>query len=210
MCVIYPGVRRGPSKGGKTDLDDDRGGRVHDDPRGALCGGPLLLVEEGGVGRVEGGVCGRHVDGEVVEHVGPVLALDDGGGEDDIDGGADGDEEGDDAGDLEDIVCACEGPVVLCGEDEVEEEDDGEGECDAGDEDLNGEGLCKGGAVLEDGVVRVRGGVGLCHDKLAEEEDDAEHHHPNRVTFLAEQQQAWLSCGHVQTFTNNGPRVQAP
>lgn len=177
VCDLLGGMRTQREQTGGTDLDDDRGGGIHDDPGGTLGGGPSVLVAEGGVGRVGRKVCDGHLDGEVAEHVGPVLALLHGGGKYDIDGGGDGYEEGCDAGDLEDEVGACEGPVVLCGEDEVEEEDGGEGEGDADEEDLDGEGLRKGGAVSEDGVLEVRGVLGLGHG-VAEEE---------------EQEQAWLA-----------------
>ena len=109
-----------------ADLYDDRSGSVHDDPGRALSDCPSVLVDKGRVvcvGRVDDA---GHLDCEVVEHVWPVLALLHGRREDDIDGCDDGCEEGSYANDLEDVVCACEWPVVLCGEDEVEEEDDGE------------------------------------------------------------------------------------
>lgn len=151
---------------GKTDLYDGRGGCVHDDPGCALRTGPSVLVYEGGVSRVGGVVCGRHLDGEVAEHVGPVLALLYGGGKYDIDGCGDGDEEGGDACDLEDIVCACKRPMILSGEDEVEEENDGECESDTCEKDLNGERLSKRRTEFEDGVLRIR--IVLSHD-LAKE-----------------------------------------
>lgn len=115
-----------------------------------------MLIYEGGVSGVGRVVWDGHFDCEVAEHVGPVLALLYGGGEDDIDCSSDGYEEGSDAGELEDVVCAGEGPVILSCEGEVEEEDDGEGEGDAGEEYLNGEGLGKGRSISEDGVVCVR------------------------------------------------------
>ena len=172
MCVICRGCEIAKREGRRTDLDDDRGGGVHDDPGGPLRGRPKVLVDDGGVRRVQGGVvCGGHLDGEIVEHVGPVLALAYGGRKDDKYCGRDGYKEGCDAGELEDIVGAGEGPVILCGEYEVEEEDGGEGEGDAGDEDLDGEGLDKGGPVAEDGVLGIRVVLGLGHRRKVEEQE---------------------------------------
>lgn len=73
----------------------------------------------------------------------------------DLNSGDQGDEEADDARDLERIVGRRERPVVLGGEDEVDEEDGGEGEDDAGEQDLDGERADEGGLKSEDGVMVV-------------------------------------------------------
>lgn len=141
MCVICCAEGENAKREkGRTDLDDDGGGSVHDDPGGAFYGGPDVLVQEGGVSGVGSNmVCVGHFDGEIVEHVGPVLALLHGGRKDDIDGGGEGYQKGGNASDLEDVVCACEGPVILRCEDEMEQENGSESESDTDEKDLDGE-----------------------------------------------------------------------
>ena len=53
---------------------------------------------------------------------------------------------------MQDIINGGEGPVVLCGEDEVNKEDCNEGQDDAGEKDLNRQRLCECWSILE---VRV-------------------------------------------------------
>lgn len=156
---------------GRTDLDDDGGRGVQDDPGGSLWGSPRLEVEEGGVGRICGGIVNGYLDGEIAEHVGPMLALLHCSVKDGIDRCTDGYEEGDDACYLEDIICASEGPVVLCCEDEVEQEYSSEGESDSCEEDLYGEGLYEVRAVSEDWVLGIRVVLGVYHGGLAKEEE---------------------------------------
>lgn len=62
---------------------------------------------------------------------------------------------------MEDAVGLGEPPVVVCGENEVDEEDGDQGEDHASDEDLDGEGACELGAVAENGV----GIVGAVNEK---------------------------------------------
>ena len=110
-----------------------------------------------------------------------MLALLHGNGKYDINGGRDGYEEGCDACELENVVCAREWPVILCSEDEVEQEDGGEGESDTGEEGLYGERLDKRGAKFEDGVLGVGVVLGLGHGGLAEKEEEqtcVPVHHP--------------------------------
>ena len=62
-------------------------------------------------------------------------------------------EKGKDGGNLECKVDWCERPVVLGGEDEMDDKDGCEGESDAEEEKLDREGACKVWAVDEDRVV---------------------------------------------------------
>lgn len=72
-----------------------------------------------------------------------------------MDRGNEADEQRDDAAHLEHIVDGGERPVVLGGEDEVDEEHTDESENRAGDEQLHRQTSRERGAVLEDRVVRV-------------------------------------------------------
>lgn len=63
----------------------------------------------------------RDFDGNVAEHIRPFDTLRQGGGEDDMEGCDEGDQEGGDGGQLQDVVDRGEWPVVLGGEEEVDE-----------------------------------------------------------------------------------------
>jgi hypothetical protein len=78
-----------------------------------------------------------HVDSEIAQHVWPVLAFVYSGGKDNIKGSNDGSEQSDYSGKLQDIVDAGEGPMILSGEKEMEEENDDESEDYACEENLN-------------------------------------------------------------------------
>ena len=74
------------------------------------------------------------------------------GSEDDLEGCDEGDEECEDGGDLEGVVDGGKGPVVLCGKNEVDEEDGCESENNPCHENLYGKRLGKGRAEFEDWI----------------------------------------------------------
>lgn len=105
FCLEIGGIEKGEEMY-VSNLDDDGGSCVHGSPRGDLSKGPMGFIRDGWVSRIQGLVEWRlwHVNGNVREHIWPMLAFLHGGHEYDIEGGDDRDEEGDYAGQLEDVI----------------------------------------------------------------------------------------------------------
>lgn len=62
----------------------------------------------------------RYIDGNIAEHVRPILRFRESGGEDDVQSRNQGDEQSDDPGHLKDIIDRCKRPVILCSKQEMD------------------------------------------------------------------------------------------
>ena len=92
--------------------------------------------------------------------------------------------------------------MVLSGEDEVEEEDGCKCECDACEEDLDGEGLYKRGTEVEDGIVCIRVVLRGCHGGEQDKTCAPAHLRHRVLCQIPWRNFAWLRTFNQYPMTN--------